>query len=119
MDSIFIESLRVDCCIGIYDYEKVKPQPLFFDVEIFYDNHGAGISDDYSKVIDYARVCEDIETWCRGSRWELIETAAEEICRGIFARYPAEKIALRINKPEAVKNVKAVGIRIVRERSSL
>ncbi len=116
MDSIFIESLRVDCCIGIYDFEKIKPQPLFFDLEIFYSNNGAGLDDDYNKVIDYAKVCSDIETWCKESSWELIETAAEEICSRIFKKYPAEKIALKINKPEAVANVKAIGVKITRER---
>lgn len=116
MDSVFIEALRVDCCIGIYDFEKVNQQPLFFDLELFYDNHQAGLTDDYNLVIDYAKVCEDIENWCKQSKCELVETVAEQICEMLFTKYPIDKISLKINKPEAVANVKAIGIKIFRER---
>ena len=38
MDCIYIEKLRVDCRIGIYDFEQKSDQPLFIDVTIYYDN---------------------------------------------------------------------------------
>ena len=58
MDCIYIEKLRVDCRIGIYDFEQKSDQPLFIDVTIYYDNGRAADTDDYAKVIDYALVAD-------------------------------------------------------------
>ncbi len=116
MDCIYIEGLRVDCRIGIYEYEQNKEQPLFIDVTITYDNKNAGISDDYSSVIDYAHVAADIENLLHSNFFSLIETAAERISNMILQKYHAEKVVVKINKPEAVENARAVGIIIERTR---
>ncbi|MBP5244023.1 MAG: dihydroneopterin aldolase, partial [Succinivibrio sp.] len=34
MDKIFISDLKVECIIGILDFERVTPQPLYVSIEI-------------------------------------------------------------------------------------
>jgi dihydroneopterin aldolase len=114
MDCVFIEKLRVDCIIGIYEEEKKNPQAVIVDCDIYYRNRGAGQSDDYRLVIDYALVCRDITDLLQSSRFELVETAAERICEMILGRYGAEKIRIKISKPEAVPEAAAVGVIIER-----
>ncbi len=114
MDCIFIEGLKIDCIIGIYDYEQQKEQPLVLDCKIYYDNHSAGLDDDYSKVIDYALVCQDIEHLLKSSRFALVETAGEEIAKLILNKYRAQRLELKINKPQALPQASGVGIIISR-----
>ncbi len=116
MDCVFIQQLKVECIIGIYEAEKKSPQPLLIDAEIFYDSHGAGLADDYSRVIDYAKVCADITTLLQESRFELVETAGEQICALIFAKYHAASVRLKICKPWAVEN--AAGVGVILERNA-
>src|SRR3546814_18530349 len=37
VDEIFIEGLRIDCVIGVYDHERDVPQPLQFDLRLRFD----------------------------------------------------------------------------------
>ncbi len=117
MDCIYIEKLRVDCRIGIYDFEQKSDQPLLIDVTIYYDNGRAADTDDYAKVIDYALVADDIETLLKNSHFALIETAAERIVGMIFEKYGAEKVLLKINKPKAIEKAAAVGVIVERTRN--
>lgn len=116
MDCIFIEKLKVDCIIGIYEEEKKKPQSVYVDCEIYYRDRGAGHTDDYSKVIDYAFVCSDISELLINGGFELVETAAEKICEMVLHKYGAERIRLKITKPDAVPAAAGAGVIIERSR---
>ena len=54
MDKIFISDLKVECIIGILDFERVTPQPLFVSIEIEKDLKSAGQTGDLAKTIDYS-----------------------------------------------------------------
>ncbi|MBK6982026.1 MAG: hypothetical protein IPH30_11350 [Betaproteobacteria bacterium] len=42
MDKIFIREYRIDAWVGIYDWEKLRPQTLELDVEIGIPGDTAG-----------------------------------------------------------------------------
>ena len=46
MDIVFIEDLRIDAVIGIYDWERRVRQTLSFDIEMAFDNTIPAASDD-------------------------------------------------------------------------
>ncbi|HGG58585.1 MAG TPA: FolB domain-containing protein, partial [Gammaproteobacteria bacterium] len=46
MDIVFIEDLRIDATIGIYEWEKRIKQTLAFDLEMAADIRKAAASDD-------------------------------------------------------------------------
>mgnify|MGYP003577102027 CR=1 FL=1 len=51
MDTIFIESLRVDALVGVYAYEREAVQPLLFDIRLGYDNRVPAASDEGLKTV--------------------------------------------------------------------
>ena len=61
MDFIFIEELRVEAHVGIYDREKVAPQTLEVSLTFGVPDEAA-LDDDIAKTIDYAEVIERIRT---------------------------------------------------------
>lgn len=82
MDKVFIKQLRVDTIIGVYDFEKQKKQPLFFDVEMHTDIRPAALHDELSKAIDYAAVSAVITQFCQDTQFELLETLLARLGRG-------------------------------------
>jgi dihydroneopterin aldolase len=119
MDKIFIEGLALDGVIGVYDFEKTAPQPLVFDYELGIDLALAAQSDDLKDTVDYAKVAEMTASHLQQTQYELLEPLAENLCQLLFKTFPAlETVQIKISKPQAVANAQAVGIKILRLRTS-
>jgi len=117
LDTIFIHQLRVDAVIGVYDFEKVKTQPLFLDFELKVDLQAAGKSDNLNDTVDYALVSQLVIEHIESTQYELLETLAETLCQLVFQKFLAvQAITLTLSKPEAVAAAQTVGIRLFRER---
>lgn len=118
-DILFIYGLRVDTIIGIYDWEKQAEQPLIFDIELTTRLIDSAKSDAINDTVNYKTVSDDVIEWVQASRFELIETLAEQLCTYLIKRYPKiQEIALTLNKPHAVIAAQAVGLKIRRQRSN-
>ena len=117
LDTIYIHQLKANAIIGVYDFEKIKPQPLFLDIKMKVDLRSAGKSDDLSETIDYAKVAEQVLNHIENTQYELLETLAENLCQQLLATYPSlQKITIKLSKPEAVPQAQTVGIKITRKR---
>ncbi len=117
-DKILIRQLLVSAVIGIHDWEKQQTQPLLIDLDLSHDCHQAALSDDIKDALDYFEVCRQVTDFVGASRYELIETLAEEITELIFRQFNCEHIELTLFKPEAVENTQTVGVSISRTRPS-
>ena len=115
-DKILIKQLKIDTIIGIHDWEKLKTQPVLFDIKINFDCKKAAQTDDIKDALDYFEVCRQITEFVQSSRYELIETLAEEVVNLIFRRFGCKKIKLTLYKPNAIPNTQAVGIAITRKK---
>ncbi len=117
MDTIFIEQLRVDTIIGVYDWEKQFKQPLYLDIEIHTDIRASAQTEDLNKTVNYKTVSDDIIEFIEANRYELLETLAEDLCQSILKSYPSiDSLTLTVKKPQAVLQANIVGIRITRPR---
>ncbi len=56
MDIVFIEELRIDAVIGIYDWERRVRQTLSLDIEMAFDNTVPAADDDIHKTLNYKDV---------------------------------------------------------------
>ena len=63
MDSVFIEGLEVDTVIGVYDWEREIRQCLRLDLTLRWDIRPAAGGDDLAQALDYAAVCQSIQTF--------------------------------------------------------
>ena len=53
MDVVFIEDLRIETVIGIYDWERKIRQVVAFDLEMAFDNRRPAASDKIADTLDY------------------------------------------------------------------
>lgn len=113
-DVVFIQGLKIDTVIGVYNWERAIKQSLIIDAKMTCDMTQAAKTDDVIHAINYKTVCEDIERLCHQAQAKLLESLAEQICQHILTQYACTKIELTIHKPNAIKQAQSVGVSIVR-----
>ena len=102
MDKIFLNDLKIETIIGIYDWERETLQTLGFDLEMDWDIRKAATSDDINDTLDYGAIAETIVAFVEASRYQLIETLAEDLCTLLLNKYPIPKLKLTLSKPVAL-----------------
>jgi dihydroneopterin aldolase len=115
MDKIFLNDLKIDTIIGIYDWERETLQTLGFDLEIDWDIAKAAASDDIADTLDYGAVATTIVTFVEASSYQLIETLAEDVSTLLLNTFPIPKLKLTLSKPVALHGQNTA--KIVIERS--
>jgi dihydroneopterin aldolase len=115
MDQVYIKALKVETLIGVYEFERSDRQTLLLDLELDFDCRPAGESDDIQLALDYDALSRRVREWALVQTFELIETFAEQLCQLLHEEFSLARIQLVINKPAAVADCAAVGIKIIRE----
>ncbi len=117
MDIVFIQGLKIDTVIGIYDWEREIRQDIVFDIEMSSNNGAAANTDNIDQAVNYHAVCDRLCDYVRGSEFQLVETLAEEVCRIIINEFGVKWVKLKLNKGEAVTGAVGVGVIIERTKS--
>ena len=119
MDTIFIRELRADAWIGIYEWEKLSPQTLDFNLEIGLDTHVAGESDNIRDTVDYGKVVERIRSDLKDQHFKLLEALAEHISQVVLHDFKAQWVKISVAKINHMRGVKMVGVTIARQREDV
>ena len=114
MDTVFIEDLRIETVIGIYDWERKIRQTVAIDVEMAFDNRKPAGSDRIEDTLDYKAVAKRLIAFVESSHFELVETLAERCAEIIRDEFHVPWLRLKLSKPGAVRGSKAVGVAIER-----
>ncbi len=116
-DTIFIQGLKTQAVIGVYDWEKQFKQPLIFDLSLATDLRAAAQSDQLADTVNYKAISDEIIELVAACRFELIESLAEAVCQHIFDHHAGvSAIELTLHKPNAVIETDSVGLKIHRQR---
>lgn len=113
-DIVFIQGLRLETVIGVYDWERTVRQELTVDLEMAWPTGSAAGSDDVEQALDYARVSRRVSAHASGSTVQLIETLAENLSTLIQEEFSVSWLRLRLCKPGAVTAADNVGVVIER-----
>ncbi len=111
MTVIKIENLRLRTIIGVFEWEKKKPQELVINVEVEIDcPDPEAIGDDISGTLDYKGLNKKIINFIEGGKFSLLETVAGEIAKMALAEKKALKATVRVNKPAALRFADSVSV---------
>jgi dihydroneopterin aldolase len=114
MDHVFIEDLRIETIIGIYDWERTTRQVVALDVEMAFDNRKPAASDRIEDTLNYKAVSKRLIAFVEASQFELVETLAERCAAIIREEFGVGWLRLKLSKPGAVTGARAVGVVIER-----
>ena len=71
-DEIRIEELELTARVGVPDEERAQPQRLTLSLILQPSVNFADLSDDISRTVDYAAVCEEIRRFVSNRQDKLI-----------------------------------------------
>jgi 7,8-dihydroneopterin aldolase/epimerase/oxygenase len=114
MDYIFISELKVEVLVGVYEWERVKPQPIQLDISFDLPGAKAFTSDKIRDTVDYSVVVARLREVLAAKHHNLIETVAEEVAHTLINEFKVPKVKVRAAKLAVIKGVKQVGVEIER-----
>lgn len=102
MDKLYISDLEVFANHGVFEEEKRLGQKFVISVTLELDMHGAAVTGDLSKSVNYGELCAEIETEFQRENYDLIETAGEKLADYILSHYTMVKgVTVLVKKPWA------------------
>ncbi len=122
MDKIILKEMEFFARHGALPEERALGQKFILDVELRLDLRPAGLSDDLTLTIDYAQVFEAVRSIvCDGRPRRLIEALAEAVAAELLERFPANRVKVRVKKPQAPVPGRFawLGVEITREKPAL
>lgn len=101
-DYIKITGLKIYAHHGVLKEEQEQGQDFYINAKLFYDMKRPGSSDALDDAVNYADVCGFMERVFTQTRFNLIEAAAEHLCKSILREYSLlTAIELEMCKPSA------------------
>ena len=114
MDKIFLDELKIDTIIGIWEWERKIRQTVIIDLEMSADIAKAAATDAVEDTLNYKSVAKRVQGFVGDSSFQLVETLAERIAGIIRDEFDVAWVKVRVHKPGAIRGSKDVGVEIER-----
>ena len=114
MDIIFLHGLKVDCVVGIWEWERRITQQLIFDLDIGFDTTTAAASGEISDTLSYRDVAKRVIAYATETQANLVETLAEGVAEILLKEFGSHWCRVQVNKRGAVTGAGDVGVVIER-----
>jgi len=113
---VIIKNLVLNIFIGIHDFEKKKKQRVRFNIEVITNPFVKPNNKDLKTILNYEEIINKIKDLVRKEHHELLEDLAENIFTIIFQNRLAQKVNIKIEKLEIIKNSESVGVEFSKSR---
>jgi len=113
---VIIKNLVLNIFIGIHDFEKKKKQRVRFNIEVITNPFVKPDNKDLKTILNYEEIINKIKDLVRKEHHELLEDLAENIFTIIFQNRLAQKVKIKIEKLEIIKNSESVGVEFSKSR---
>lgn len=117
MDRIYLEDLRVEAVIGIWEWERRVRQVISLDLELATDARRAAKTDEIADALDYKSIAKRVAAVVEQSEFRLVETLAETLARIVITEFGVSWLKLTVSKPGAIEGSRNVGIIVERSAS--
>ena len=115
---VLIKELILSIKLGYFDFEKDKPQKVKFSLDVNYKDKKPTNDKDLKSIVNYDKLVRLIKKLVKNKHYNFLETLAEDIFDELFRDKRIDKIVLKIEKLEIIKNCSSVGIQISKKRSN-
>jgi dihydroneopterin aldolase len=114
VNRIFINDLRIETRIGVYEWEQHLAQPLLVNLEFELPSAKAFSSDRFEDALDYTAVVKRLQVLAAEHKHKLMERFAEAIADVICGEFAAPWASVRVAKLAPLAGVKQIGVAIER-----
>ncbi len=113
-EAVIINDLTLNAKFGFYAKEKAEEQKLIFNIKLFIEKNSYKDLD-LKEVVDYDQIILIIKNILK-KEINFLETLASSIIDQIFLDQRINKIYLKIEKPDVIKECKSVGYEVTKKR---
>lgn len=117
MDIVYLRDLKIDCIVGIYEWERRVKQTIALDLDMAADIRRAAATDRIEDTLDYKAVSKRLIDFVGASEFQLVETLAEKIAEIVLNEFGVPWVRVRVNKRGALRHATDVGVVIERSRA--
>ena len=114
MDKIFLQELKIETIIGIWEWERKIRQTVIIDLEMAADIAKAAATDDVADTLNYKLVAKRLQAFVGESSFQLVETLAERIAGIVREEFEVSWVKVTVHKPGAIRGSRDVGVVIER-----
>ncbi|MFL6623919.1 MAG: dihydroneopterin aldolase [Sulfurifustaceae bacterium] len=114
MDLVYIRNLRIDCIIGVFEWERRVRQTVAIDLDLAADVARAARTDRLEDTVDYKAIAKRLIEYVGQSQFQLVETLAEKIAEIVLTEFGVRWVRVCINKRGALRHATDVGVVIER-----
>ncbi len=114
---VIIKDLLLNFVIGYYSAEKAKKQNVKFNIELNYTDQKNLNDKDIKSIVDYGRIIKVIKNMNKNKHYNFLESLADDLFDELFKDERIDKIKLKIEKLDAIREAVSVGIEITKKRT--
>jgi len=114
VDIIYLHGIKIECVIGLWEWERRIRQTITIDLDMATDVARAAASDALQDMLDYKAVSKRVQAFVGESSFQLVETLAERIAALLREEFEIPWCRVKINKKGAVRGARDVGVVIER-----
>ena len=114
--TVFIKDLIIEEIIGIHKHEKIKKQKIKFNIVLDVNQSSTPDEKDIKSIVDYEKITNKLEKLTKKKKYNFLESLAEDSFEEIFEDKRINSVKIKIEKPEAIKNAKSVGVEVFKTR---
>jgi len=114
--TVFIKDFIIEQIIGFYEHEKIKKQKIKFNIALDVNQSSIPDEKDIKSIVDYEKITNKLENLTKSKKYNFLESLAEDSFKEIFKDKRINSVTIKIEKPEAIKNAKSVGVEVFKTR---
>lgn len=112
---LFLRGLTVRAQIGVHEFEKVGPQRVILDVDLYVSLAATtAVRDDLAEVVDYDFVREIVHQRVAAGAIALQETLCDDVLAAVLAHPQVLAARVSTRKPDVYPDCEAVGVEAFR-----
>ena len=114
--TVFIKDFIIEEIIGIHKPEKIKKQKIKFNIVLDVNQSFTPDEKDIKSIVDYEKITNKLESLTKSKKYNFLESLAEDSFKEIFEDKRIDSVTIKIEKPEAIKNARSVGVEVFKTR---
>lgn len=118
---LFLRQLAVQCRIGIHDFERLGPQRVLVDIDVWVSRElgeRAGRSDMVGDTLDYDRVRELVHDLAGADRYNTQEAFCWHVLQACMSLEPVRAARVATSKPDVYPDAASVGIELYESKEA-
>ena len=114
--TVFIKDFIIEEIIGIHKHEKIKKQKIKFNIILDINQNSLPDEKNIKSIVDYEKITNKLENLTKSKKYNFLESLVEDSFKEIFEDKRINSVTIKIEKPDAIKNAKSVGVEVFKTR---